>query len=238
MSKKESRGYRPETLAKVTAAIMACIAAIIAAGYDKLRPRLIKGNKKIGRIWHFSTVAIAACANCAGCMHFCYELKAYLVHGSVLLSRCRNYVLMKYDRERAFDDIDKQLKRKKTDFKWFRWHVGGEILDYDYFCRMVKLAIDNPTWNFYTYTKMYGIVNTWIARHGGSKECLPDNLKIMFSEWEGMPMINPYGMPTFRTLMPGMKCRPHAWKCPGNCEDCVKAGRGCVVGEDTDNDLH
>ena len=88
------------------------------------------------------------------------------------------------------------------------------------------------------YTKMYGIVNAWIAKNGGSKECLPGNLKVMFSEWDGMPMINPYGMPTFKTIMPGKKRRKHAWQCPGNCEECVKAGRGCVVGEDTDNGLH
>ncbi len=224
--------YSNETLAKVKARIDSVVNDVIAAGVEKLHPRLIKGNIKIGEIWHFSTAAIRTCPNCEECEKFCYELKAYLMYGSVLLSRVRNYVISHFDRERCFAEIDKQLKRKKTAYKWFRWHVGGEIQDRNYFEHMVDIARNNPEWHFYTYTKNYGVVNGWLFQ--GNK--LPENLVVMFSEWDGMPMVNPFHLPTFRCILADGSSKPlqsDEWLCPGKCKVCVELGRGCVVGEKT-----
>lgn len=222
--------YSNCTLGKVTGMIKETCNEIMEKGIDSLKPKLILGNRKIGLIWHFSTAAIASCGNCGECKKYCYELKAYLQHHSVLLSRCRNFLLTKYRREETFESIVKQLKRKKSGLKVMRWHVGGEIQDIDYFDRMIKVAKECPDWRFYTYTKMYSIVNAWMDANGE----LPSNFVVMFSEWDGMPMENPYNMPTFRCIMANGSSKPlqsDEWLCPGNCGICVNAHRGCPYGE-------
>lgn len=232
--------YSKESIAKVAERIRKTIEHVVATEIMELKPRLIKGNRKIGDVWHFSTAAIASCGNCGECKWFCYELKAYLLYPSVLLSRCRNYVLTRYRREYVFTEISEMLKRKRTEYKWFRWHVGGEIQDMDYFERMIQVAVENPDWHFYTYTKMYHIVNEWCRIHGG-KEALPKNLAIMFSEWDGMPMDNPYNFPTFRCIMADGSSRPlqdDEWLCPGKCKICIASGHGCPFGEKTANNEH
>lgn len=50
--------------------------------------------------------------------------------------------------------------------------------------------------NFYGYTKKYIICNNFVANNGGTlKKAFPKNLNILFSEWEGLEMPNPYNFP-------------------------------------------
>ena len=64
------------------------------------------------------------------------------------------------------------------------------------------------------------------------------------SEWDGMPMDNPYNMPIFSCkLKNGNKNRSaesfaKMHKCPGNCDICKASGHGCVVGESSYADEH
>lgn len=78
---------------------------------------------------------------------------------------------------------------------------------------------------------MYHIVNTWCDANG--RDAVPANLKIMFSEWRGMPMVNPYNFPEFRVVFKADAVKPVGHYCPGNCDVCKAAGRGCVAGETT-----
>jgi hypothetical protein len=93
-----------------------------------------------------------------------------------------------------------------------------------------------PDWVFWTYTKAYGYVNRWIELNG--RENLPENLSVMFSVWNGMPCINPYGMPEFRCIMPGETPDAESWPCPGNCEACIASGHGCPHGQSSHVNLH
>lgn len=211
--------------------------AIDAAG---IKMCISKGNRKIGRVMNVSLPPVVSCGNCKECKFLCYDIKACLQYpNTVIDARVRNWAVLKKNRALYFETIDKAIARRRTN-KFFRWHVAGDIIDPDYFDNMVEIARRHPDFVFWTYTKMYGIVNSWIDEHGA----IPANLHIMFSEWDGMPMINPHGMPVFSCkLKAGNKNRTAEsfatmYKCPGNCDICKACGRGCLAGEDTFADEH
>lgn len=231
--------YSPETIRKVMAmsraALNRYLDAIVKTSDIKLT--ISTGNKKIGRVLNVSTLAGRMCPNCKECIKWCYELKAYFVYPSCLDARARNTAVLLRDRDDYFARIDARINRAhRRLFKAFRWHVGGEIPDADYFDRMVKIAIAHPDWRFWTYTKNYPAVNEWVAAHGRTRDAVPENLKVMFSEWDGMPMINPYGFPVFRCVLVshGQQFTPGIHRCPGNCEICLEQHRGCPYGQTTE----
>jgi hypothetical protein len=203
--------------------------------FDSLTLHISKGNRKIGRTHNFSMAPGITCANCSGCIKFCYDIKACWQYLNVRIARAENTAMMFLNRAETFRQIDNYISNRRAN-KFFRWHVSGDILDADYFDRMVTIARNHPDWVFWTYTKNYLAVNTWIDKNG--KENLPGNLSIMYSVWNGMECVNPYDMPTFTCIMPGMEPDKKAWKCPGNCDACLKSGRGCPYGESSEVDLH
>lgn len=233
--------YSKESLKKYAEKMRAMIDEYINVG-DGLKVCISAGNVKIGRVMNVSTAPVFACGNCKECKHYCYDIKANLQYGNVLRARARNYVLAKFHREEYFSQIRRALAKRRRN-KYFRWHVAGDILDYDYLCEMVQIAKEFPEFTFWTYTKMYVLVNNYCKQNGG-RSAIPSNLSIMFSEWDGMPMYNPYGFGTFSCkLEAGNKNHPAEYfdtlyKCPGNCDICKAAGRGCLVNENTYADEH
>ena len=199
-----------------------------------------KGNRKIGRVMNVSTLPLFDCGNCSHCSKYCYDIKAAIFHSnSVLPARIRNSALVELDRDRYFSEIDAACTRRRVN-KFFRWHVAGDIKDADYFERMIDIARKHPDFVFWTYTKMFHIVNAWISENGP----IPENMHIMFSLWDGMKTPNPYNMPVFACrLKDGNKDITDQefqsmYKCPGNCDICKAAGRGCVAGESAYADEH
>lgn len=219
--------YSPKTIAsylgKMAAAIMECIRDLAS-----LHVCITKGNRKIGRVLNVSLPPITSCGGaCRVCKGICYDIKACMQYGNVLLARARNYALAMYDRDRYFAEISAALSPRRRR-KVFRWHVGGDILDYDYFCRMVEVARLHPDWRFWTYTKQYDIVNRYVFEHGGSIDAaIPGNLSIMFSVWDGLDCINPYEFATFECVLDGNKWPDGVHHCPGNCDVCLETGTGC-----------
>lgn len=64
---------------------------------------------------------------------------------------------------------------------------------------MCEIARRNPNIKFWTYTKKYGIVNSYVKQNG--IDAIPENLVIVFSHWMNddgtyYPMYNPYEFPT------------------------------------------
>lgn len=204
-----------------------------------------KGNTKIGNVHNVSLAPIVTCGNCSHCSGFCYDIKAALFHtNSVVAARAMNTVIATEHRDAYFTYIRQYIKRRsgKRSHKFFRWHVGGEIIDFQYFAEMVKTAEMFPNWHFWTYTKMHGIVNLYVQKYG--RDAIPNNFVIMFSEWDGMPLVNPYNFPVFTCkLKEGNKNHTAEyfdtlWKCPGNCNICKDLNRGCIAGETTYADEH
>ena len=229
--------YTAETLKRILDTLKLLIDSFMAMSYDTLKLHISRGNRKIGRVHNFSMAPGHTCRNCKECIWYCYDIKACWQYLNVRIARAENTAMMLLDREATFAKIDKYLSRNFK-IKAFRWHVSGEILDTDYFDRMCKIARNHPGWIFWTYTKNYWAVNEWIKANGGTKESIPSNLSVMFSVWNGLPCVNPYGLPTFTCIMEGMQPDPSEWKCPGNCEACMKAKRGCPFRESSNVNAH
>jgi hypothetical protein len=107
--------------------------------------------------------------------------------------------------------------------KYFRYHVSGDIPDAHYFNWMVSIAETVPGTQFLAFTKKYDIVNHAID----SGVRIPDNLRIIFSEWDGLTVPNPHKLPTSAVIFKGKEPAPN-WKiCGGNCAECACQGVGC-----------
>ena len=197
---------------------------------EDIKMAISKGNRKIGRVMNVSLPPLLSCANCSGCSKLCYDIKACLQYpDTVIDARMRNLAILQKDREEYFRRINDAISRRRL-HKFFRWHVAGDIIDADYFARMVKIARRHPDFKFWTYTKNYAVVNRWVDENG--RDALPANLSVMFSEWRGMPMDNPHGFPEFRVVFKD-ETPPAGFYCPGNCDVCKEINRGCIAGETT-----
>ena len=234
--------YSIESLRKVIRLMNAAARAYDQKDVKEITMCISKGNRKIGRVMNVSLPPLMTCKNCSGCKGFCYDIKACLQYpNTVIDARIRNYTVLKKDRQLYFETIDHAISRRRTN-KYFRWHVAGDIVDIDYFWRMCGTARRHTDFIFWTYTKNYNVVNEYCRLYG--RDAIPENFTIMFSEWDGMPLDNPYNFPVFTCkLKDGNKNhKPEyfdsLYKCPGNCDICKAARRGCIAGETTYCDEH
>lgn len=207
------------------------LAKITRDGVGSVKMCISTGNRKIGRVLNVSLPPVLTCANCSECKYLCYDIKACLQYVNVVDARARNLAILRADRDEYFRRIDDKLSRRRTN-KFFRWHVSGDIVDLDYLARMVDIARAHPDFVFWTYTKNYAVVNEYCRTRGG-RVAIPENLSIMFSEWRGMPMVNPYGFPEFSVVFKDDEHKPTGHYCPGNCDVCKATHRGCIAGETT-----
>lgn len=234
--------YKVESIKKVIRLVMETEKEL-KKDMSSIKPCISKGNRKIGKVMNVSLMPVLTCHNCKECKKLCYDIKACLQYPhTVINARMRNTVLVNADRDRFFDEIDKACSRRRA-HKFFRWHVAGDMLDMDYFQRVLDICRKHPDFMFWTYTKYYSLVNEYCDRYG--KESIPKNFSIMFSEWDGMPMENPYNFPVFSCkLKDGNKNRTEEsfktmYKCLGNCDICKHGkGHGCIAGENTYCDEH
>lgn len=226
--------YTKETILKVTRKAYEVTNMYREKGLGSVKICISKGNRKIGRVMNVSLMPILSCGNCKECSKLCYDIKACVQYNGVIPARVRNTLLAKENRDVYFAEIDKACSRRKVN-KYFRWHVAGDILDFDYLENMIKIARNHPEFKFWTYTKMYGIVNEYCEKYG--KENIPSNLTILFSEWRGMPLDNPFNFPIFTVRFKGEEA-PKMHCCPGNCDICKANGHGCPNGESSYVDEH
>jgi hypothetical protein len=177
-----------------------------------------KGNSKMGFIPSVSLPPIVTCAAGCKCAKKCYAAKLCRIYGNVRKAYNRNLEILKNN----MNDYFTQVKAAAMVSKYFRFHVSGDIPDINYLDRMVKLAQDLPGTTFLAFTKQYNFVNNFLqyAR-------IPDNLKIIFSAWPGMPMENPHNLPVAHVIFNGQEPADD-WKiCGGNCTECACRGVGC-----------
>ncbi len=220
------KGYSIETLKKFYNNAKMLIDHFMSEPVDDLKICITNGNRKIGHVMNVSLLPIFTCINnCQGCRFFCYDVKACMQYKNVIIARVRNTVLLWRDRDRYFELIDQKISRRRTN-KYFRWHVAGDIIDSDYFERMIEIARNHSDFVFWTYTKQYNIINQYCDKYG--KDSIPSNFSIMFSQWDGIKIVNPYNFPEFIVYDDITNAKEHV--CPGNCELCLKAKTGCPYG--------
>lgn len=217
--------YSNETVKKVVGMIRERISHYESISEEEIKICISGGNRKIGRVLNVSLPPVLTCANCSGCKNYCYDIKACLQYSNTVIdARARNYILAFKFREKYFSEIRKKCTNRRKN-KFFRWHVSGDIPDMGYLKEMIAIAREFPDFIFWTYTKNYKLVNAYCKEYG--KESIPCNLSIMFSEWKGMQMVNPYNFPEFRCIMPGEEIPEGFTRCPGNCEECTSKKHGC-----------
>jgi hypothetical protein len=178
-----------------------------------------KGNSKMGAI---PSVSLPACITCnpnAPCFKLCYAAKITRLYKTVKTAYENNLTILQDDPALYWD----QVKLAAQTARFFRYHVSGDIPNKEYFNRMVELARELPHTNFLAFTKQFDIVNMFLY-NGGE---IPQNLKIIFSNWGAWKCENPFSLPECEIILKGSK-PVQDWKiCGGNCTECACRGIGC-----------
>ena len=178
-----------------------------------------KGNRKMGEIPSVSLPPIITCAYGCKCGQKCYAAKMCRLYPNVRNAYQRNLDILLNDDLGFWYQVNQAVKMTK----YFRFHVSGDIVDKHYFNWMVVTAEQNASTTILAFTKQYDIVNDYLDLVG----YLPENLKIIFSEWPGMPMDNRHNMPVAHVIFKG-ETPADEWKiCGGNCSECACRGVGC-----------
>ena len=188
---------------------------------DEIHVYFAKGNSKTGEgVPSVSLIPVYNCTNCEHCSGLCYDLRNDCLHSGCCDRRSQNAAILEADPERYFREINEGVKM----FRFFRWHIGGDIVSEFYFEKMVWIAEENPHCDFLAFTKSFDIVNTYLDNHQ-----LPQNLHIIFSAWVGQEMDNRHNLPTSNPLFFDGSTTAHdgAVYCSGNCTECARAGAGC-----------
>lgn len=178
-----------------------------------------KGNKKMGEIKSVSLPPIITCAENCTCAKKCYAAKLCRIYKNVKNSYNKNLYILKNNP----DEYWRQVEDVLCVSRFFRFHVSGDIPSYDYFVRMVESVKNNPHCDVLVFTKRYAMANTAISN--GIE--IPENLHLVFSEWEGMVMENPYNMPIAHVIFKGEEPKGNWNICTGNCLECAKNKVNC-----------
>lgn len=195
-------------------------------------------NKKMGEnipsvsIWPF-----LSCRKC-GCMEmrtdkrwWCYAINMILREmqrqkghnwSNSGESWLKNSYILEYYPEQFWREVEAAVMMAR----FFRFHIGGDFVNGDYFDHVCQIAIRNPSTKILAFTKKFSIVNSWIDINGP----LPANLKVIFSAWPGLEMDNRHGLTECHVVMKdgsGTFKGGDAFECPGSCEECAMGCMGC-----------
>lgn len=147
-------------------------------------------NGKMGEVPSVSLPSYVTCVFC-GCWKKCYAVRLEKFRKTFRDANARNLKILLENPEKFW----KQVKEAVRKSRFFRFHVSGDIPNYEYFCKMIETAHENSHCDILCFTKKYAIVNRWIDEHGRIAEALPKNLHMVFSGWPGLKMENPYHLP-------------------------------------------
>ena len=178
------------------------------------------GNSKMGKVASVSLPPIKTCGNCKECAKRCYAKQAYIQYPKVTEAYDSNLKFVEENMNLYFRQIDGYIKYKNI--KLFRWHVSGDIINKEYFCKMIRVAENNRQSKFIVFTKMYELVNSYFAKDSRLVR-IPENLKIIFSAWPNVSRDNPFEFPVaYLKDQAGKAWIPkEAQECKGNCEKCL-----------------
>lgn len=177
-------------------------------------------NSKMGEVPSVSLPPIVTCAKGCPCAKKCYAAKLCRIRKTVRDAYARNLDILNTDRAEYF----RQVEFAASMARYFRWHVSGDIVDYDYFERMIAVIKSTKGTEHLCFTKRYDIVNAWLDK--GNE--LPENLHILFSGWgDEWAVPNPHNLPKAEVVFKGEEPKEN-WKvCGGNCTTCACRGVGC-----------
>ena len=203
---------------------------------DEMKVNISRGNSKMGAIPSVSLPAIVTCRKDCSCCRktivngktiTCYAAKLMTLRKTVREAWSRNLEILESNPEKYWSDVDRAVKMNR----FFRFHVSGDIPNYEYLEQMVETARENPHCEILVFTKRYEYVNKWIYKNGYPDETngLPKNLHIVLSAWRDFAPENPYKLPEAHVRFKDGSCTAgeNAIECYGNCTECSIAGCGC-----------
>lgn len=212
--------YKPENIEKFKTALENARAEI--RGGSVLKISVSAGNEKMGAVPSVSVLPFITCpASCAKtCGVECYAAKIALIRSTVLRAYARNTALYL---EKPVD-FWRQVESAVMGSRFFRFNVAGDLVNADYFNKIVEIATRQAHCKILVFTKKWHIVNAFIDNGG----VIPENLQVIFSAWENLQPVNPYKLPESNVIMPDAETIPENWKiCGGNCFKCFCRGVGC-----------
>lgn len=188
-----------------------------------MKIKISKSNSKLGLIPSVSLPPILTCRQACPCQTDCYALKGRYRFQNVKNNLSSNLELYITSPDQYFNEIKEAIDGGIVRYSYFRWHAAGDIVDEDYFIRMVKLAEELPHVNFLAFTKKYELVNNFIRVNGD----LPENLNLVFSAWGNMLDVdNPFDLPVayvrFKDKNKNGFIPETALGCSGNCTSCLQ----------------
>ena len=183
---------------------------------ENLNVTISKGNSKMGLIYSVSVPPVITCRKDAPCQKGCYALKGSFLFPNVINSYKHNLELFL---EHPMD-FELSILKQLPMYGVFRWQVAGDIVNLEYFEMMIRIAKKLKNVKFLAFTKKYELVNDYIA-NGGK---IPNNLKIVYSAWNGLEVINPTKFPVAyvrdeKNLDPNIP--KTALPCSGDCSQCL-----------------
>lgn len=186
-----------------------------------MRVSISSGNSKLGTIQSISLPAGLTCRNDCECSRKCYAKRIERRRPAVRAAYKNNYELLRSDPDTFWREVEAAIMMSR----FFRYHVSGDIVDDEYFRKMVEIADRNKHCEILCFTKKYEIVNKFIASGGK----LPDNLHVVFSVWRNLKMANPFHFPEAHVrYRDGTTTAPNdAVECGGNCTECAMTDDGC-----------
>ena len=204
--------------------------------------KISRGNSKMGNINSVSLPSIKTCIRC-GCNSKCYANKIEKLRPSVRNAYQTNLDLLNRDSDTYWREVEASIMTSR----FFRFHVSGDIPNYDYFVKMVEIAKRNPHCEILCFTKKYSIINDYVSNkylesvyettihpqplssYMVTEDIIPNNLHITFSAWIGLEMSNPFSFPEahVRYRDGSTTANDTAYECNGNCTECAVTGDGC-----------
>ena len=152
-----------------------------------------KGNSKLGAISSVSLPPVKTCRVC-DCFLKCYAKKYLRIRPNVKRAYENNLNILETDPETYWREVEASIMMSR----FFRFHVSGDIPDFDYLGHMVEIAKRNPHCEILCFTKKYELVNEFMDLCGE----FPLNLHMILSGWVNLP-------------------------CSGNCTLCATTDGGC-----------
>ena len=217
--------YNEKVIEKFTSATRDAMDRVRAG--EEIHIHISNGNRKMGDVPSISLVPFLSCPGICKdtCGAKCYAAKIANLRPNVLKNYAENQALAILKPAQYW----KELKFALAGYRFFRFHVSGDIFSKVYFENMIDAARENPHCEMLAFTKKFNIVNAWIDENGD----LPENLHIIFSAWENLNPENPHCLPEslaidFSKSNLTVDTLPENYKtCGGNCFNCACRGLGC-----------
>lgn len=195
-------------------------------------------SKKLGRIPSLNIPPVLTCRKDAPCFKLCYARKGTFNYKNVTQSHMDNYIAYNENQDGFFNEINNTLNNDVIIYKYFRWHMSGDIIDMKYLYGMIELANKNKKTKFLAFTKKFDLVNMYLDV---TNKKLPKNLIIVFSAWDNRFEIpNPHNLPIAYVNFKDKKLNPeiphNAKRCNGDCTTCricwnLKEGESTVFNQ-------